>query len=163
MKLQRCKTVFALIIINKAGGLVYNRTFYEGGLQKINTNDLLVLAGTFHGVHAITSRLSPVKQTQAQAPPTQPPGLLTRPEPPSGLEVLETENFRLQCFNTMTGTKFLLFTDTTQANVDVVMRRVYEMYSDYVMKNPFYQLEMPIRCDMFDRKLSSYIREINNR
>ncbi|KAK4211727.1 Sybindin-like protein [Rhypophila decipiens] len=160
-------TVFALIIINKAGGLVYNRTFYEGGLQKISTNDLLVLAGTFHGVHAITSRLSPVKPAQAQAqatPPTQqPPGLLTRPEPPSGLEVLETENFRLQCFNTMTGTKFLLFTDTTQANVDVVMRRVYEMYSDYVMKNPFYQLEMPIRCDMFDRKLSSYIREINNR
>ena len=89
--------------------------------------------------------------------------MITRPEPPSGLEVLETENFRLQCFTTMTGSKFLMFTDTTQDNVDVTMRRVYEMYSDYVMKNPFYQLEMPIRCDMFDRKLSSYIREINNR
>ncbi|KAM7184162.1 Sybindin-like protein [Naviculisporaceae sp. PSN 640] len=156
-------TVFALIIINKAGGLVYNRTFYEGGLNKISTNDLLVLAGTFHGVHAITSRLNPVKPPPPQPQPGQPAGLLTRPEPPSGLEVLESENFRLQCFNTMTGIKFLLFTDTTQANVDVTMRRVYEMYSDYVMKNPFYQLEMPIRCDMFDRKLSSYIREINNR
>ncbi|KAK3330858.1 Sybindin-like protein [Apodospora peruviana] len=154
-------TVFALIIINKAGGLVYNRSFSDGGLNKLSTNDYLVLAGTFHGVHAITTRLNPVK-----TPPTAPapvPGMLTRPEPPSGLEVLESENFRLQCFNTMTGTKFLLFTDTTQANVDVTMRRVYEMYSDYVMKNPFYQLEMPIRCDMFDRKLSSYIREINNR
>jgi len=31
------------------------------------------------------------------------------------------------------------------------------------MKNPFYQLEMPIRCEMFERKLLSYIREINNR
>jgi hypothetical protein len=89
--------------------------------------------------------------------------IVNRPEPSSGLEVLESENFRLQCFNTMTGTKFLLFTDTTQANVDVTIRRVYEMYADYVMKNPFYQLEMPVRCDMFDRKLLSYIREINNR
>jgi hypothetical protein len=80
-----------------------------------------------------------------------------------GLEVLETENFRMQCFATLTGTKFLLFTDTTQANVDLTMRRVYDTYSDYVMKNPFYQLEMPVRCDMFDRKLGSYIREINNR
>jgi trafficking protein particle complex subunit 4 len=79
------------------------------------------------------------------------------------LEVMETENFRLQCFTTLTGTKFLLFTDTAQANVDVTIRRIYEMYCDYVMKNPFYQLEMPVRCDLFDRKLNSHIREINNR
>lgn len=77
--------------------------------------------------------------------------------------MLESENFRLQCFNTMTGTKFLLFTDTTQTNVDLTIRRIYDMYTDYVMKNPFYQLEMPVRCDLFDRKVHSYIREINNR
>jgi trafficking protein particle complex subunit 4 len=86
-----------------------------------------------------------------------------RPEPPSGIEVLETENFRMQCFNTLTGTKFLLFTDTTQTNVDVTLRKIYDLYADYVMKNPFYSLEMPVRCEIFDRKLLSYIREINNR
>lgn len=43
------RTVFSLVIINKAGGLIYNRTFHEGGLNKISTNDYLVLAGTFHG------------------------------------------------------------------------------------------------------------------
>lgn len=138
-----------------------------------------MLAGTFHGygqtlllshsalkltycsVHAITARLNPVKP-----PPANPPGgntIPSRPEPPSGLEVLETENFRMQCFNTMTGTKFLLFNDTTQTNVDVIMRKIYDLYADYVMKNPFYSLEMPIRCEIFDRKLLSYIREINNR
>ncbi|KAL1839003.1 hypothetical protein VTJ49DRAFT_1978 [Mycothermus thermophilus] len=177
-------TVFALIIINKAGGLIYNRTFHEG-LNKVSTNDLLVLAGTFHGVHAITARLNPLKHLQGSGvgpgnrsstsstistavpgstqPAPQHQQTHARPEPPSGLEVLETENFRMQCFATLTGTKFLLFTDTTQANVDLTMRRVYDMYADYVMKNPFYQLEMPVRCDMFDRKLGSYIREINNR
>jgi trafficking protein particle complex subunit 4 len=121
-------------------------------------------------VHAITARLNPIRMPQA-ASGTQPSGtgaaggqpIPSRPEPPSGLEVLESENFRMQCFNTLTGTKFLLFTDATQANVDVTVRRVYDMYTDYVMKNPFYQLEMPIRCDLFDRRLGSYIREINNR
>ncbi|KAL1909958.1 hypothetical protein Sste5344_004147 [Sporothrix stenoceras] len=192
-----CETVFALIVINKAGGLVYNRSFTEGGLNQLSTNDYLIVAGTFHGVHAITTRLNPLKHLKGSAaggaagttggngtspnvggtgaaagangrlPPgtvMTPTGLApSRPDPPSGLEVLETENFRMQCFNTLTGTKFLLFTDTAQANVDATMRRVYDLYSDYVMKNPFYQLEMPIRCDMFDRKLNSYIREINNR
>lgn len=111
-------------------------------------------------VHAITARLNPIKSIP---PPTPPGGIPSRAEPSSGLEVLETENFRMQCFNTLTGTKFLLFTDTTQTNVDVTIRKIYDLYADYVMKNPFYSLEMPIRCEMFERKLSSYIREINNR
>lgn len=42
------RTIFALIIINKAGGLVYNKNFHDG-LNQISTNDYLVLAGTFHG------------------------------------------------------------------------------------------------------------------
>ena len=42
------RTVFALIIINKAGGLIYQRDFAEG-LNKLSVNDYLVLAGTFHG------------------------------------------------------------------------------------------------------------------
>ncbi|KAI0012923.1 Sybindin-like protein [Xylariaceae sp. FL0662B] len=155
--------VLGLIVINKAGGLIYNRTFGDG-LNQLNTNDYLVLAGTFHGVHAITTRLNPLKgqMTQPQAVTSTGAPIPGRPEASSGLEVMESENFRLQCFNTMTGTKFLLFTDTLQANVDVTMRRIYDLYSDYVMKNPFYQLEMPIRCETFDRKLNSYIREINS-
>jgi hypothetical protein len=39
--------VLALIIINKAGGLIYQRDFAEG-LNKLSINDYLVLAGTFH-------------------------------------------------------------------------------------------------------------------
>lgn len=42
------RVVYTLIIINKAGGLVYNRDF-NSALNKVSVNDLLVLAGTFHG------------------------------------------------------------------------------------------------------------------
>jgi len=135
--------VFALIIVNRAGGLIYQRDFHTG-LNKLSINDYLVLAGTFHGIHAITARLTP-------QPPT--PGV-----PATGLEVLESENFRLQCFQTLTGTKFLLFTEPHQPNVDAITRRVYELYADYVMKNPFYQIDMPVKCEAFDRHLASYIK-----
>ena len=47
--LSHPRTVFALIVINKAGGLVYNRSFTEGGLNQLSTNDYLIVAGTFHG------------------------------------------------------------------------------------------------------------------
>ena len=95
----------------------------------------------------------------------------------SGIQVLETDAFRLQCFQTLTGkfssfsiekwlieiyvgTKFLLITEPRQSNVDIVIKRIYELYSDYVMKNPFYQWEMPIRCEEFDRNLQGYAKSI---
>ena len=80
------------------------------------------------------------------------------PQKPTGIEILESEAFWLQCFQTLTGTKFLLFTEPHQANADVVLKKVYELYADYVMKNPFYQSEMPIRCEAFDRHLGSYVK-----
>lgn len=182
------RVVFALLIINKAGGLIFQRDFAEG-LNKLSVNDYLVLAGTFHGyetpplllsrrqstyialtvsrIHAISTRLNPL---QAQASSAAGNRLSSssvspndRPDPPSGIEVLEAENFRLTCFQTQTGTKFLLFTDPQQPNVDATIRKIYELYADYVMKNPFYQMEMPVRCEGFERRLGVWIRGLNSR
>ncbi|KAL8795522.1 MAG: hypothetical protein Q9195_001943 [Heterodermia aff. obscurata] len=135
--------VYSLIIINKAGGLVFHKDF-SSPLNKLSTNDYLVLAGTFHGVHAITKSLTP---SALGLPASQ----------RTGIEVLESSNFRLSCFQTVTGTKFLLFTEPLQPNVDSILRRIYELYADYVTKNPFYQLEMPIRCEAFDRGLRAFV------
>ncbi|RDH22415.1 Sybindin-like protein, partial [Aspergillus niger ATCC 13496] len=144
--------VFSLIIINKAGGLVYQREF-QPGLRKLSTNDYLVLAGTFHGnvVSPSATSSTPTSSTASYSYPN--PGV-----PATGLECLETDKFRLTCFQTLTGTKFLLFTDPLMANIDVVMKKIYELYADFVMKNPFYQLEMPVRCEAFDRNLQGWLR-----
>ncbi|KAI9052691.1 hypothetical protein LZ554_002968 [Drepanopeziza brunnea f. sp. 'monogermtubi'] len=152
--------VYALIIINKAGGLIYQRDFAEG-LNKLTVNDYLVLAGTFHGIHAITTRLHPLSSSSSPSPSASAPD--ERPLPPSGIEVLETENFRLQCFQTLTGTKFLLFTEPQQPNTDRVLQEIYRLYGDYVMKNPFYQLEMPVRCEGWERRVVAFVRGINSR
>lgn len=129
-------------------------------------------ANTLYRVHAITTRLYPLSSTKANQttsslspnlPRSSNPVPAERPDPPSGIEVLETENFRLQCFSTLTGTKFLLFTEPQQPNVDSTLRKIYELYADYVMKNPFYQMEMPVRCEAFDRKLAGYLRPLNSR
>ncbi|KAJ5765837.1 Sybindin-like protein [Penicillium odoratum] len=162
------ETVFSLIIINKAGGLIYQREF-QAGLHKLSTNDYLVLAGTFHGVHAITRSITPKIPLQTTASPVpSSPGTNPPPTsgysypvpgvPVSGLEQLETDKFRLTCFQTLTGTKFLLFTDPVTGSVDSIINKIYELYADYVMKNPFYQLEMPVRCEAFDRHLGAWLR-----
>ena len=65
----------------------------------------------------------------------------------------------MSCFQTPTGIKFLLFTEPNmeRERADQVLRKCYELYSDYVMRNPFYSLEMPIRCDKFERAVSGWV------
>ena len=48
LQLTDIRVVFALFIISKAGGLIYNREFHSG-LTKLTSNDYLMLAGSFHG------------------------------------------------------------------------------------------------------------------
>ncbi|KAF9435309.1 hypothetical protein BGZ76_006543 [Entomortierella beljakovae] len=132
--------IFSIYIINKAGGLVYNKD-YSDGLSKLTSNEYLVLAGTFHGVHAITSKISPV------------PGS-------SGIEMLETDTFRIHCFQTLTGTKFLLVADPQQPSIDHTMKKIYEVYSDYCVKNPFQNPEMPIRSEQFDVHLLKLVKSV---
>ena len=58
------------------------------------------------------------------------------------------------------GTKFLIIADPNHPNIDNVLRRAYDIYSDYVMKNPFYAPEMPIRSELFDLNLAKLIKSV---
>ncbi len=49
--------------------------------------------------------------------------------------------------------------DVNSISADLILKEIYMAYSDYVMKNPFYQLEMPIRCELFDRKLDELLKQ----
>ena len=74
-------------------------------------------------------------------------GTKYKPPSSSGIEVLETENFKLNCFQTLTGVKFILISDLAPSitTKEALLRKIYEVYADYALKNPFYSLDMPIR------------------
>ncbi|KAI4528189.1 Sybindin-like protein [Schizophyllum commune] len=129
--------IYGLWVINKAGGLVYQRNFADG-LAQLTSNEYLVLAGTLHGIHAITSRLSPMGSS-------------------SGAQVIEGESFKMNIFLTQTGTKFVLLTSLAETSADSILQKAYEAYGDTVMKNPFHTPEMPIRSDGFDQRITALI------
>ena len=39
----------------------------------------------------------------------------------------------------------------------MLLYSIYESYSDYVLKNPFYEIDQPIRCELFDEQLTSLV------
>jgi hypothetical protein len=76
----------------------------------------------------------------------------------SGIQLLETDTFRLHCFQASTGTKFFVTADRNRPNLDQLLRTIYELYTDYVLKNPFYEMEQPIHCEQFDMSLEKLLK-----
>jgi len=111
------------------------------GRPRATTNEKIVLTSMLHALHALAVQLSPEIGS-------------------SGIQELETDTFKLHCSQTLTGVKFLVVAEPKQAGVDQLLDKIYELYSDYALKNPFYSLEMPIRADLFDQHLHTAIDQI---
>ncbi len=103
------RSMASLWIINKAGGLIYNVDYTGGaapappapsssGLATLSSNDYLILAGTLHGIHAITSRLSPRMAVQQQHPQGVQPQVQD-----TGLQQLQANGFDMNVMATATG------------------------------------------------------------
>lgn len=123
------------------------------GRSPLTSNEKIILASTFHSLHAIGVQirygfyaLSSVSQIILSFSPEIKSG---------GIETLEADSFKLCSLQTVTGVKFLLIADPSQANCDLLLRKIYELYADFALKNPFYSLDMPIRCELFDAHLQS--------
>ncbi|EZA48987.1 hypothetical protein DMN91_011734 [Ooceraea biroi] len=111
------------------------------GRAKMTTNEKIFLASMFYPLFAIASQLSPEPRS-------------------SGIEVLEADTFRLYCFQTLTGIKFMIVAEPSQPGMEILLKRVYDLYADYALKNPFYALEMPIRCELFETNLQALLETV---
>ncbi|KAF7987297.1 hypothetical protein HCN44_003059 [Aphidius gifuensis] len=109
--------------------------------SKMTTNEKIFLASMFYPLFAIASQLSPEPRC-------------------SGIEILEADTFRLYCYQTLTGVKFMVVAEPTQPGMDILTKRIYELYADFALKNPFYSLEMPIRCELFETNLICLLESV---
>jgi len=111
------------------------------GRTRMTTNEKMFLGSMFYPLYAIASQISPELHS-------------------SGIQVLEAETFKLHCLQTLTGVKFIVICDPRLQGMETILRKIYELYADYVLKNPFYSLEMPIRCDLFNDNLKLLLETI---
>ncbi|KRZ72363.1 Trafficking protein particle complex subunit 4 [Trichinella papuae] len=108
----------------------------------LSANEKIILSSMFHSFHAIGAQLSPCRGS-------------------GGICQLITDTFRLQCFQSHTGLKFLAICDPCTGDLQPLLHRLYELYSDYALKNPFYSLDMPIRCELFDQAVRQTVERFD--
>lgn len=133
--------IIAIYIISSNGSLIFD---HHSQPSNLNTDKNIVLASLFYACYANSEQIGmglANHDSLAQVPLS------------NGIKTLEAENFRLDCYETLTKVKFVVISDLslgvspTTANKQELLKRIYELYADYVMKNPFYTLNMPINSD----------------
>lgn len=133
--------IIAIYIISSNGSLIFD---YHSQPSKLNTDKNIVLASLFYACYANSEQIGlglANIDTTNHLPHS------------NGIKTLEAENFRLDCYETLTKVKFVVISDlslgipSTIANKQDLLKKIYELYADYVMKNPFYTLNMPINSD----------------
>jgi len=53
----------------------------------------------------------------------------------------------------------MVIADPTHMGLEQLLKKMYELYADFALKNPFYSLEMPIRCELFDTNLQALLEQ----
>ena len=141
----------AVFIINENGSLVYDNTEL-GGKIHLKSNDALRLASTFHTMHSIASEITPKTAEEEK--------FIAGTHLREGIKVIETDAFKLHWYQALTGIKFWLISEvsTPDSEMQSILSKMYEVYSDFVSKNPFYEQDMPIRMSKFDKALDAILR-----
>ena len=135
---------YLLLIVNKNGSLIYDRQINDK--ISLNSNELIQCAAIFYSMHAISSKLTPNSLCQ-----NNDLKLIN-----NGIEVIEGNNVKLVCYQTLTKLKFIFIIDSKANESDsiIMFRKIYDVYTDLVSKNPFYELDMPIRFESFDNEIT---------
>ena len=169
--------ILAFYIVNKSGGLVFNKDFSPHAPQ-MSTNAHLQLASTFFGCVPMPPRKPGKQRLRPSLCGSRLGGFalnfrrvrrmqeianqVSTKRPVSanacGIETLEAPTFVLQAFRTVTGALFFLTAEPHTPNLKPLLQEIYKVYSDFVMKNPFHQLDMPIRSQLFDIHLDQLIQ-----
>jgi hypothetical protein len=139
-----------LFIVNKSGGLIHHRSL-SSKAPKIGTNEWLRIGSTFHSLHAIAAEASPLRL----------PNNKNAAGADDGIEEIQAEGMVLRCLQTRTGIKFVITAEPGgTVDLDQVLREIYVLYTDCALKDPFYELEMPIRCELFSQGVDNLIHRV---
>lgn len=131
--------IYSVVIVNKYGQMMFSQDLCRS--SSLSSNDYLRMASTFHGLHAISAEVAPV--------------------PSSGIVEIETDAFRLRCLQTPTGLKFYVVAHPHQVDskgLETLLGEIYGLFCDFVLKNPFYEPDQPVRAAKFEVALDKLIR-----
>lgn len=81
-------------------------------------------------------------------------------DPREGFLFYKTNKYALHFFETPSGLKFVMNTDTSSSGVKEMLQQLYaKVFVEYAVRNPLWMPGTPVTSDLFKVKLDEFVRQ----
>ncbi|EFA86020.1 hypothetical protein PPL_01253 [Heterostelium album PN500] len=156
--------IFNIFIFNKSGTCIY---YEEWNRKKASPNlqeEQKLLFGMLYSLKSCLSKLSPSPYVYLIF--TLLLHYIINPQsnsmdPQTGFHCLTTSTYKLHFYETLSCVKFIVLTDPKTPDLREDLKKIYNSaFVEYVIKNPLYQLNSVIKCELFITQLNQIIKAI---
>lgn len=134
--------IYALYVLNRHGGVIFQKSLVCCNDEVDSLNAMLQQGSTFFILSKMAQQVSPVNGS-------------------GGIESIEFGDCVIECLTTQTGLQFICVADQSHQRVRELLASVYELYVNYVSKNPFSLPDQPIKADKWELHLDDLMQAQN--
>ena len=137
-------TIFNLYIFDRNCSCLYYKEWArekEAGISR--DEEFKLMYGMIFSIKSLISRLSITSAKE-------------------GLLGYTASSYKLHYFETPTGFKFVMNTDTNVGNIQDVLRHIYSrIFVEYVVRNPLERPGEAVKSELFETKLDNYVQDLS--
>lgn len=118
--------------------------------------DHKLMFGLLFSLKSLTAKMDPTSAVEK--------GNLGMPQLPGqgcSFHSFRTNTYKLSFMESPSGIKIILVTHPRTGDLRESLKYIYNLYVEYVVKNPLYTPGSPIRCELFNTTLDQYVRGIS--
>lgn len=141
-----------MYIFNRNGVCLLYRE-WNRPLRTLNIQqDQKLMFGLLFSLKSLTSKMDPVCAEKVSLGVPQLAGQ------GCAFHSFRTNTYKLSFMETPSGIKLILVTHPRTGDLRESLKYIYNLYVEYVVKNPLYNPGTPIRCELFNTTLDQYVR-----
>ncbi|XWS48492.1 hypothetical protein CRYUN_Cryun13aG0082100 [Craigia yunnanensis] len=120
----------------------------------IPQQDHKLMFGLLFSLKSLTAKMVPISAGKGNL------GVPHLPGQGCSFHSFRTNTYKLSFMETPSGIKFILVTNPRTGDLRETLKYIYNLYVEYVAKNPLYTPGTPIRCELFNTALDQFVRSI---
>ncbi|KAL8519257.1 hypothetical protein ACS0TY_010266 [Phlomoides rotata] len=141
-----------LYIFNRNGICLLYREWNRPLKTLSSQQDHKLMFGLLFSLKSLTAKMDPTSVEKGNLGVPQLPGQ------GCSFHSFKTNTYKLSFMESPSGIKLILVTHPRTGDLRDSLKYIYNLYVEYVVKNPLYSPGSHIRCDLFNKTVDQYVR-----
>lgn len=143
-----------LYVFNRNGVCLLDREWHRPLRTLDAQQDQKLMFGLLFSLRSFTAKMDPTSVDKGNL------GVPLLPGQGCSFHSFRTNTYKLSFMESPSGIKLILVTHPKTGDLRDTLRHIYNIYVEYVVKNPLYVPGTPIKCELFNTNLDQYVKTL---